>query len=90
MARRRKKSAKQTISYEELKRVLLPLVQRVAPNHILEIMSKEYEKYIRVSKSGAEQDFWIKAARSTANLSSGMEKWIEEWIDEEEDDGKDD
>lgn len=40
-----------------------------------------------MSKSGAEQDFWIKAERSTANLSSGMEKWIEEWIDEEEDDG---
>ena len=87
MARRRKKSRQQALSYEELKRVLLPLVQRVAPNHILEIMSQEYGKYVRMSKSGAEQDFWIKAERSTANLSSGMEKWIEEWIDEEEDDG---
>lgn len=87
MARRKRKSQQKSMSYDELKRVLLPLVQRVAPNHILEIMSNEYGKYVRVSKSSAEQDFWIKAERSTANLSSGMEKWIEEWIDEEEDDG---
>lgn len=88
MARRTRKRKEKTLEFDELKKQLLPLVRRVAPNHILEIMSQEYEKYIRASRSDAEQEFWIKAARSTANLASGMEKWVEEWIDEEEDDEK--
>ncbi|NRH21525.1 hypothetical protein HOO68_05800 [Candidatus Gracilibacteria bacterium] len=36
-----------------------------------------------MSRSAAEQEFWIKCERSTGNLASGMEKWLEEMIDEE-------
>jgi len=85
MARKRARK-KQRVSTEELKRKLLPVVRSVAPHQILGIMAREYASYVRKSQSDAEHEFWVKVSRSSANLSSGMEKWLEEWIDEEEGD----
>lgn len=68
---------------KQLAHALLPLVRKHTPHAILQIMSKEYQSYLRRSRSDAEHEFWVKCSRATANLSSGMEKWLEEWIDEE-------
>ena len=83
MARKRKqRKTKQS----EVDRKIAELARTVSPHTILRALNKEYKKYPRLSKSEAEYEFWVKCERSTANLSSGMEKWLEEMIDEEEDD----
>jgi len=64
---------------------LLAIIRQHAPHDVLAVIAKEYEVYTRKGvASGAEYDYWVKCARSTANLSSGMEKWLQEWIEEEE------
>lgn len=55
------------------------------PHFILQALAREYRSYPRASEAGsAEQEFWVKVSKSTANLGSGMEKWVNEWQEEEE------
>jgi len=63
--------------------ILRELAREYLPSQILETLAREYRGYPRRSSTGAEQEFWIKVSRSTANLASGMDKWVEEWLDEE-------
>jgi len=51
------------------------------PHTILQALAKEYKSYIGKSRTEAEEEFWIKCSRASANLGSGMEKWLEEMLD---------
>lgn len=81
MARRKKKR-------NERVQVNLSAVIKAArttlPHFILQALAKEYRSYPRAARAGsAEQEFWVKVSKSTANLASGMSKWVDEWQDEE-------
>ena len=73
----------------KLKSKVVELARKAAPHQILSLLANEYKSYPRRSRNSAEEEFWVKVSRSTANLASGMEKWLEEWIDEEESEGED-
>ena len=83
MARKRKQ---RKTKRSDIERKVAELARTVSPHIILRALNKEYRKYPKLSKSDAEYEFWVKCERSTANLSSGMEKWLEEMIEEEDDD----
>lgn len=63
--------------------VLKTLARKYMPSTLLHVLAKEYAKYPSKSRTDAEYEFWVKVSRSTANLSSGMEKWVEEWLEDE-------
>lgn len=56
--------------------------RKAMPHVILQALAKEYKSYIKKSRSRAEEWFWVKCSRATANLGSGMEKWLDEMLDE--------
>lgn len=58
--------------------------QKVMPHVILQALAKEYKTYINKSRSNAEEEFWIKCSRASANLGSGMEKWLDEMLDDDD------
>lgn len=82
MAHKRKRK-KRLASRDEVEKVIRKVVETATPHTILGAINKIYKKYPSLSRSAAEQEFWIKCERSTGNLASGMEKWLEEMIDEE-------
>lgn len=84
MARKRKHVRKSKSG--QVEKTMAELAKIASPHTILGALNKEYKKYPKLSKSDAEYEFWVKCERSTANLSSGMEKWLEEMVDEEGDD----
>ena len=57
--------------------------RKAMPHVILQALAKEYKSYIHKSRSTAEEEFWIKCSRASANLGSGMEKWLDEMLDED-------
>lgn len=79
--KRKKKEKKQRGTIADVVR----LARHTLPHFILQALAKEYRDYPLKSEAGsAEQEFWVKVAKSTANLGSGMEKWSNEWQEEEE------
>lgn len=77
MAKRKKKKVSMS--------AIIALARHTLPHHILQALAREYRDYPRKSEAGsAEQEFWVKVSKSTANLGSGMSKWADEWQDAEE------
>lgn len=63
---------------------VVQVARHMLPHFILGALAKEYRGYPRASEPGsAEEEFWVKVSKSTANLASGMEKWANEWQEEE-------
>jgi len=60
----------------KIKRDLREIIHTTLPQIILSAMSHAYESHIKDSRTRAEEDYWIKASRSTANLAGGMKKWM--------------
>ena len=80
MAKRKKRGGRVQIDLS----AVIKAAKTTLPHFILQALAKEYQSYPRASKAGsAEQEFWVKVSKSTANLASGMEKWADEWQDEE-------
>ncbi len=81
MAKRRKKGGLVQIDLS----AVIKAARKTLPHFILQALAKEYRSYPRAARAGsAEQEFWVKVSKSTANLGSGMEKWVDEWQSEEE------
>lgn len=77
MAKRKRKSERSRDAS-----AIIAIARKVWPHSILQALAKEYRNYPRHARNREEQDYWIKIAKSTANLGSGMEKWMEEMLDE--------
>jgi len=69
----------------KLQRIIVRLSKKFSPDDILHELSILYEEYSIGASSEAEVDYWLKCARATGNLSSGMEKWFGEMLEEKED-----
>lgn len=83
MARKKKRQAPR-VHRADLAAVV-EAARTILPHFILQALAREYRDYPRKSEAGsAEQEFWVKVSKSTANLGSGMEKWSDEWQDEED------
>lgn len=67
-----------------LQKAILRLAKKYKPDDILHELSTLYEEYSIGAGSEAEVDYWLKCARATGNLSSGMEKWFAELVEEKE------
>lgn len=64
---------------------VVAIARKAMPHDILQALANEYKRYPRRSQTDGQYEFWIKVAKSTANLASGMAKWAEEMYDEDED-----
>jgi len=69
---------------EQLQGIMQRLGHKYKPDEILYELSLLYEEFSIGSSSEAEVEFWLKCSKSTANLSSGTEKWFEEMLEEKE------
>ena len=63
---------------------ILRLAKQYKPDDILHELSVSYEEYSIGAGNEAEVEYWLKCAKATANLSSGMEKWFNEMLEEKE------
>lgn len=65
------------------------LSRRWKPDDILYELSILYEEFSIAAETEAEVEYWLKCSKSTANLSSGMEKWFHEMIEEQKEEKND-
>lgn len=74
---------------ERLQRVVNRLIRKFRPDQIQHALGNVYEEYSVGSLTEAEVDFWLKCARASRNLSSGMDKWLYEMVEEMEEEEED-
>jgi len=74
---------------ERLQRVVNRLIRKFRPDQIQHALGNVYEEYSVGSPTEAEVDFWLKCARASRNLSSGMDKWLYEMVEEMEEEEED-
>lgn len=68
----------------KLANIIKRLTRKFSPDEIQAELAMAYETNSLVSTTEPEAEFWLKCARASNNLSSGMNKWGHDMIEEVE------
>lgn len=68
--------------YTKLERIVIRLTRKFSPDDVQAALAKVYEEYSIASMTEPEVEFWLKCARASRNLSSGMNKWFHDAMEE--------
>lgn len=74
--------AKKKSPYTKLERIVIRLTRKFNPDDVQAALAKVYEEYSIASTTEAEVEFWLKCAKASRNLSSGMNKWFHDAMED--------